>query len=201
MAMPRFLAPFGASRSPARWGDPFVDLQREVNRVFDDVFRGFGVAPSGEDGSAVVAPRIDIDESAGAIQISVELPGVPPEGIEVSVEDDVLTIRGEKRCERKDEKARVSERYYGKFQRAVQLPFPPDPDQIQASFEHGVLKIALPKREPSRETQRIPVQTSAPRSIRGLNGGPEAGAENGASSLDPTANAATKAPSGQTGLP
>jgi hypothetical protein len=56
MAMSRFRAPIGASRVPARWGDPFVDLQREVNRVFDDVFRGFG--SRSDDETAMAAPRI-----------------------------------------------------------------------------------------------------------------------------------------------
>jgi HSP20 family protein len=161
MAKPRFLAPFGASRSPARWGDPFVDLQREMNRVFDDVFRGFGIAPSGGDGTAMVAPRIDIDESDRAIEISAELPGVKMEEVEVSIAGDVLTIRGEKRCARKDERACVSERFYGKFQRAVQLPFAPEPDQVHAQFDNGVLKIALPKQEQSQRTHKIQVRSHA----------------------------------------
>jgi HSP20 family protein len=160
MPISRFLAPFGASRTPARWGDPFVDLQREVNRVFDDVFRGFGMAPSGEDGSVMAAPRIDIDETDQAIEISAELPGVKQEEVEVSLDDDVLTIRGEKRCERKDERARVSERFYGTFQRAVQLPFAPNPDQVQAQFDNGVLKITLPKQEQAQKTRKIHVRAT-----------------------------------------
>jgi HSP20 family protein len=160
MPISRFLAPFGASRTPARWGDPFVDLQREVNRVFDDVFRGFGMAPSGEDGSVMAAPRIDIDETDQAIEISAELPGVKQEEVEVSLDDDVLTIRGEKRCERKDERVCVSERFYGTFQRAVQLPFAPNPDQVQAQFDNGVLKITLPKQEQAQKTRKIHVRAT-----------------------------------------
>jgi HSP20 family protein len=154
----RFRAPIGASRVPARWGDPFVDLQREVNRVFDDVFRGFG-GRSDDETAAMAAPRIDIDESDQEIHISAELPGVPMEQVDVSVDGDVLTIRGEKRCERKDERACVSERYYGSFQRAIQLPFEPDPDKVQASFEDGVLKIALPKQDQSPKAHKIQVST------------------------------------------
>jgi|SRR5688500_14116630 len=153
----RFRAPFGASRVPTRWGDPFVDLQREVNRVFDDVFRGFGSRTDGE--TAMAAPRIDIDESEQEIHISAELPGVPMDAVDVSVDADVLTIRGEKRCERKDERACVSERYYGSFQRAIQLPFEPDPDKVEANFENGVLKIALPKQEQSPKAHKIQVST------------------------------------------
>jgi HSP20 family protein len=158
MPRPRFLAPFGASRVPARWGDPFADMQRGMNRVFDDVFHRFGVAPS--DNGEIAAPRIDIDESERAIQISAELPGVPKDAVDVSIDNDVLIIRGEKRCERKDEQARVTERFYGTFQRAIQLPFPPDPDQVQASFENGVLKITLPKQDQPQTSHKIKVRTS-----------------------------------------
>lgn len=157
MAISRFRAPIGVSRVPTRWGDPFVDLQREVNRVFDDVFRGFG----GRDGenAAMAAPRIDIDESDREIHISAELPGVPMEAVDVSVDGDVLTIRGEKRCERKDERACVSERYYGSFQRAIQLPFEPEPDQVEAKFDNGVLRITLPKQDRTQRTHKINVRT------------------------------------------
>jgi HSP20 family protein len=175
MAMSRFRAPFGASRVPARWGDPFVDLQREVNRVFDDVFRGFG--SRADDETAMAAPRIDIDESDQEIHISAELPGVPMEGVDVSVDGDVLTIRGEKRCERKDERACVSERYYGSFQRAIQLPFEPDPDKVQANFENGVLKIALPKQDQSLKAHKIQVSAKEGNGAKSVRGSTASGAE------------------------
>jgi HSP20 family protein len=157
--MSRFRAPFGASRTPARWGDPFVDLQREVNRVFDDVFRGIGVGPSDEGGHAMKAPRIDVDETEQEIRITAELPGVPKDAVDVSLDDDVLVIRGEKRCERQDEEARVSERFYGTFRRAIQLPFAPEPDQVRADFENGVLTITLPKQTPPQTSRKIEVRT------------------------------------------
>ena len=163
MPRPRFLSPFGASRTPARWGDPFVDLQRGVNRVFDDVFRGFGMASSDDDGTAMAAPQIDIDETDQAIQISAELPGVPKDAVDVSIDHDVLTIRGEKRCERKEEQARVSERFYGRFQRSIQLPFVPDPDRVRAEFESGVLKVTLPKQDQSQKARKIDVRTKETR--------------------------------------
>jgi HSP20 family protein len=191
MAMSRFLSPFGASRTPARWGDPFVDLQREVKRVFDDVFRGFGGAQSDDGGSAMAAPRIDIDETDNAVQISAELPGVPEDAVEVSIDDDLLTIKGEKKCERKDEQSRVSERFYGTFQRAIQLPFAPDPEQVEASFQNGVLKIALPKRAESQKTRRIQVRTG--------NGGP--GAEKGKDAQGKQASTAKDKQAGTTAGP
>ena len=158
MARSRFLSPFGASRVPTRWGDPFLDLQRGVNRLFDDVFHGIGISPSDENGGSMVAPRIDIDETEQAIQISAELPGVSKDAVDVSIEDDVLIIRGEKRCERKDEEARVSECYYGTFQRAIQMPFAPDPDKVQATCENGVLKLTVPKPEQAQKSHKVSVR-------------------------------------------
>ncbi len=154
----RFKAPFGASRVPASWGDPFINLNREVNRLFDDVFRGIASRPSGN--GTIAAPRIDIDETEQTIEISAELPGVSKDAVDITIDDDVLTISGEKRCERKDEQARVCERFYGSFQRSIQLPFPPDADEVQANFENGVLKITLPKHERPETARHISIRTS-----------------------------------------
>jgi HSP20 family protein len=153
----RFKAPFGASRVPASWGDPFLNLNREVNRLFDDVFRGIGTRSSGS--GTIAAPRIDIDETDQTIEISAELPGVSKDAVDITIDDDVLTISGEKRCERKDEQARVCERFYGSFQRAIQLPFPPDADEVQANFENGVLKITLPKHERPETARHIQIRS------------------------------------------
>lgn len=167
MARSRFLSPFGASRVPTRWGDPFLDLQRGVNRLFDDVFHGIGIAPSDESGSSMVAPRIDIDETDQAIQVSAELPGVSKDAVDVSIDDDVLIIRGEKRCERKDEEARVSECYYGTFQRAIQLPFSPDADKVEAICENGVLKLTVPKPQQELKSHKINVRIGDGKSGQG----------------------------------
>ena len=152
MARSRFRSPFGASRAPTRWGDPFLDLQRGVNRLFDDVFHGIGIAPSDDSGASMVAPRIDIDETDQAIQVSAELPGVPKDAVDVSIDGDVLIIRG------KDEEARVSECFYGTFQRAIQLPFAPDPDKVEATCENGVLKLTVPKPEQAAKSHKINVR-------------------------------------------
>jgi HSP20 family protein len=140
---------------PALWSDPFVDLQRQVNRVFDDVVRDFGVTPWSEDGSATITPHINIDETDHAIEVSAELPGVKQEELDVSLDDNILTIRGEKRREHKDERARISECYYGTFQRTIELPFTPNPEQVQAQLENGMLKITLPKPEQVQRTHKI----------------------------------------------
>ena len=72
-------------------------------------------------------------------------------------EGDVLTIRGEKRNERQDKQAHVVERSYGSFQRSVQLPFAPDPEQVEANFEHGVLTVVLPKKGQQEKAHKIQV--------------------------------------------
>jgi HSP20 family protein len=182
MARSRFLSPFGASRIPTRWGDPFVDLQRGVNRLFDDVFHGIGISPSDESGYTMAAPRIDIDETEQAIQVSAELPGVPKDAVDVSIDEDVLIIRGEKRCARKDEEARVSECFYGTFQRAIQLPFSPDPDKVEASCENGVLKLTVPKPQQAPKSHKINVRIGDAEGKNGhekaAQGSPTSGGQN-----------------------
>ena len=123
-----------------------------MNRLFDDASRG---SAGGRDttGMALVAPRMDTHESENALEITAELPGVSQNDVDLRIEGDVLTIRGEKRNERQDKQAHVVERSYGSFQRSVQLPFAPDPAQVEADFEHGVLRVVLPKKG-QQETAR-----------------------------------------------
>lgn len=146
-------------------GDPFLSLHREMNRLFDDVLRGSGAPlPSqgqGQGGASLLMPHMDVTETEKDIRVTAELPGVTENDIEVTLEDDVLTIRGEKRFERQEEKENVhfTERSFGTFQRAVRLPFPADPEQVQARFENGVLTVTLPKTQAQERTRRIQVQS------------------------------------------
>lgn len=151
------------ARSEGYSADPFFRLQHEMNRLFDDAFAGFGMPAAfrgeGADGRL---PRIDVRETDKAIEIEAELPGVDEKDVDVQIRDDVLTIRGEKKFERADEKEgdwRVSERSYGSFSRSMTLPFSVDPGAVEATFKNGVLKLALPKsREAEAETRRIPIK-------------------------------------------
>jgi len=95
-----------------------------------------------------LAPSVDITESDSAYIVSTELPGTKREDVTVELEDDVLTIRGEKRNEReeKKEKRRFVERTYGAFSRSFTLPANADPDRVTASFESGVLTVTIAKR-------------------------------------------------------
>jgi HSP20 family protein len=130
----RFLAPYSRG---LRTYDPLLDLHREMNRLFDDVF---GVnAGSGGSGMAAYAsaPRLDMHESEQELTVEAELPGVDRADLDVRLDGDVLTISGEKRSRRDDKQhnAHLSECSYGRFQRSVQLPFRPEGDDVQAEFE------------------------------------------------------------------
>src|SRR3954469_23107784 len=120
-------------------GSPIFGLRREIDRLFDDTFT--------RDGSGW-SPAVDIRESEGEITLELELPGIKPEEVEITAENGVLTVRGEKKSERKEgeeNRYHVVERTYGSFLRTFQLPQGIDEDQINAAFEHGILSIRIPK--------------------------------------------------------
>ena len=146
-------------------GDPFLSLHREMNRLFDDVFRGVGLpAASGSQGQGDVGTFVhasmNVSETDKEIRITAELPGVAEQDIDVSLDDDVLTIRGEKKFERKDDKENFHfvERSYGTFQRSLRLPYAVESEQVRASFENGVLTVTVPKTERQERSRRIQVQ-------------------------------------------
>ena len=91
------------------------------------------------------APKVEVQENGKSYTITVELPGVDQKDVKVLVEDDVLTISGEKHVERSDEKTHYSERSYGGFTRAFTLPSDADHDGISANFSKGVLTLHIPK--------------------------------------------------------
>ncbi|HET6469075.1 MAG TPA: Hsp20/alpha crystallin family protein [Geminicoccaceae bacterium] len=139
--------------------DPFSALHREINRLFDDVTRGLGGL--GGWGGAEAAPRLDIKETENAIEIDAELPGVDEKDVEVQLADGVLTIKGEKKQERKEGKEpdwHLVERSYGSFVRQVALPAEVDEDKVEARFAKGVLTVTLPKsRAAETKTRKIPI--------------------------------------------
>ena len=146
-------------------GDPFLSLHREMNRLFDDAFRGIGLpAATGSQGqgdvSTFVHASMNVSETDKEIRITAELPGVGAHDIDVSLDDDVLTIRGEKKFERKDDKENFHfvERSYGTFQRSLRLPYAVGSEQVQASFENGVLTVTVPKTGRQERSRRIQVQ-------------------------------------------
>jgi HSP20 family protein len=134
--------------------DPFRLLSRRVNRLFEDPFTLF--TPTFEEESlAAWAPPCDIYETGNQIVIKAELPELKKENVTVSLEDNVLTIRGERKFE--DETKRENyhriERRYGEFMRSFTLPLYVEPEKINAEFKEGVLRVTLPKREEMRPKQ------------------------------------------------
>jgi HSP20 family protein len=136
---------------PTRYTDPF-------DQLFNTVLGANG-SRNGNGGSLMRAPDTDVIETEREIRVVTEMPGLKREHIEVDVENNVLTVRGEKREERNEgEPGRfhLAERRYGTFTRSFVLPRDVDPEQIQADFEDGVLTIAIPKSERARR-RRIQV--------------------------------------------
>jgi HSP20 family protein len=126
----------------------FGSLHREIDRLFDDLTRGgFGTLPS--PAQTNLMPSIDVTETDKEIEITAELPGLERKDVDISIEDDLLTIRGEKKVETKEEDKdknyQVSERSYGVFYRVIPLPPGVDPASIQAVMSKGVLKLTIPK--------------------------------------------------------
>lgn len=155
----RFIFPLVGTGIGGR-GDPFLDLHREMNRLFEDASRSAGGSRDSASGQLVGGPRMDIHETDAALEITAELPGVSQGDVDLRIEGDVLTIRGEKRNERRDKHAHVIERSYGTFQRSLQLPFSPDPERVEASSENGVLAITVPKKGQQEKAHRIEVRGS-----------------------------------------
>jgi HSP20 family protein len=178
----RSLAPFRGTTPARPEAFLFGPLQREIDRLFDDFTRGLGVV--GPQGQATLMPSIDVTESDKEIVITAELPGLERKDVEITLENDVLTIRGEKRVEEEGsdnnqgktqgaqgksaknggdgekKNYHLSERTYGVFYRVLQLPAGIDPKSVQATMSNGVLKITIPK--PARsEAKKIEVKEAA----------------------------------------
>lgn len=129
--------------------EAFQSLRR-LNSVLDEAFAGF----PREDGAITAAwsPVCDVFEDKDAVKIVAEVPGVPPEDVKISLENNVLTIRGEKQqtAEERNERVHRYERTYGAFERSFALPSTVDPERIQAEYRNGVLTVTVPKAEKAR---------------------------------------------------
>lgn len=132
-----------------RW-DPFRDmvtLREKMNRMFEDVFSGR--TEDRELQAGTWAPSVDIFETENELVLTAEIPGIDEKDVEIKVEDNTLSIKGERKFEKetKEENFHRIERSYGSFYRAFTLPSSVDPERIQAEQENGVLKISMPKRQ------------------------------------------------------
>ena len=134
--------------------NPLIRLHREMDRLFESAFRGFGQLPASTEFSipltteGLLKPRVDIGATAKEYSITVEVPGINEKDVKVEISGNTMTIRGEKKQE-KEEKEKdyyKIERSYGAFQRILSLPEDADQDNIKASFKNGVLTIRMPRK-------------------------------------------------------
>ncbi|CAN7264522.1 Hsp20/alpha crystallin family protein [Pararhizobium sp. LjRoot255] len=126
--------------------DPFLSLHRNLNRMVDEVFRGFDMPAFGQMMTrSGTWPTVEVSENEKEIRVIAEVPGLEEKDIEVTLDDGVLAIRGERKSETEDKDRQFSERYYGRFERRLALGHEVDEDKVDAKFDNGVLLVTLPK--------------------------------------------------------
>ncbi|MBN1786777.1 MAG: Hsp20/alpha crystallin family protein [Sedimentisphaerales bacterium] len=136
---------------------PYFALQHQMNRMFDDFFRGFDIEPFGRFSTeSVFMPQMNISEDDKEIVISTELPGIDEKELDISITKDALTISGEKKTETedKDKNYHRVERSYGSFSRSIVLPDGVDKDKAEAELKKGVLTIKIPKSAEAQPTRK-----------------------------------------------
>jgi len=126
-----------------------MDIQDEMNRMFNSVAR------TSDSGTGVWGPSVDISENENEIVVVAEVPGMKRENINISIQDNVLTLKGEKKREsdENEENYHRIERSYGVFERSFSLPSVIQTDRVTASYKNGVLSIKLPKAEEAKPKQ------------------------------------------------
>lgn len=137
--------------APALWNAGL--LHRSIDDLLEDFFGGFGTLTPA---AAGLAPRFEVSEVDGAIVVEAELPGMDEKDVQITVQDNILTIKGEKKREEETKKKNcyISERSYGSFQRSLQLGSGVDESKIGAAFKKGVLTVTIPKTEPEKSKAR-----------------------------------------------
>lgn len=158
----RNVFPSGKKSVPGRREEqnPVVLLRREIDSLFDSFFHGFDLEPF-ESRFGAFSPKVDVKENDKEIRVYAELPGMDEKDIDVSLNKNTLTIRGEKKEEKEWEERdyyRV-ERSYGSFSRVIRLPVEVETDKIEAQFKKGLLTVKLPKSSKAVEgTKKITVK-------------------------------------------
>ena len=147
--------------------DDFWNLHKELDRAFSQADAPRGIAQD-------FSPQMDVQEKNGHLLMSFDLPGVDKNDIYINIEDNVLTISGERKSETETETDGedyyTKERTYGKFQRSFTLPSSIDRDQVEAHYENGVLQIAIPKKQEA-QGRRIKVGEGKPNFFKKILGG------------------------------
>jgi len=159
------LIPWRRKRETGEEGEPaetsLANLRHDMDSLFERFFRdpwGWGDSDSPSSGLMSV-PRTDLADTENEVTVTMELPGVDPNNVDISITGDVLTVRGEKKEEKKEKKRNFHyvERQHGSFHRSVQLPGTVDPSKVDAAFKDGVLSISFAK-NPEAKPKRITVR-------------------------------------------
>ena len=140
--------------------NPLSLLRHEMNSLFDNFFSGYEIGPFAGRFEAF-SPNVDVKESDKELRVSAELPGMEEKDIEVSLNRDSLTIKGEKKEEKEDTGKDYyrMERAYGSFSRTIPLPTEVDQDKVKAEFKKGVLTVTIPKTAKAiKETRKISIK-------------------------------------------
>ena len=143
---------------------PLMSFQRDMNRLFEDMWRGFDAPLLGraEALATMISPRIEVKETEAEVVVSAELPGMKESDVDITLSDNVLSIRGEKKTEKTEEKTEektgggytYSERSYGAFERRIPIDAEIVADKVEARFADGVLTVTCPKNPEARSQPR-----------------------------------------------
>lgn len=157
------LARGGGAASPFSFMRRFVE---DMDRLFGDFGMGGEMLPWGGSqletfGGREWMPQLEVFQEGDALVVRADLPGIEKKDVSIEIEDDVLTVSGERSSESRDEREGYfrSERSYGRFARAIRLPEGTDPERCDAKFENGVLELRVPMpEEAQRRAKRIPIR-------------------------------------------
>ena len=148
--------------SPFRGRRGFYDPVSEMNRVFDNMLGGLVRRSGGQQRAEVTewAPAIDVVTEDGDLVIKAELPGVKQEDVDITLQDNVLTVSGQRKAEQEEERGGyyVRERQYGSFSRSLTVPEGVDESKIHARYENGVLEVTVEGAAQVQEPKRIQIE-------------------------------------------
>ena len=148
-------------RKQEKYNDPFTAMQQEMNKIFEQFHPGFNLAPVEFGKLADWSPNVNISETEKEVQVMADLPGIEQKDVDVTLDNGMLTIKGEKKAE-KEEKDKGFHRYecsYSSFERSFTLPREVEEEKAEANFKNGVLTIKLPKTfEAQHSAKKIPVK-------------------------------------------
>ncbi len=161
----RYVVPFGRGYGVARRGaDPFTLMRREMENMLETFARDLEAAPAVAE-NGFFSPVVEVKENDKGLTIEADLPGVDPDDVSVELADGVLTLKAERKMEKEEDKEaeegvkyHVMERAYGTFLRRFNLPWEADEENIEASFDKGVLKVFVPKKVEEKKAKKIAVK-------------------------------------------